>query len=437
MASGAACANLAPREQLRARASGYATYTTIANEPSLIVGSPASGKAFRYRLTPNGTLESSGGEAVVRQTYWVPRVQGVEVVRNANGTPFMLAAGQKKLWRYQLSTAAATGDAVPPKPTSMRIFDLPEGVEDLTLAGGVLWSASESGARHYQLRPEELGGRWSTYYPFVFTMAPDKMFEAAAETWTRVNGCATDIASGRDGSTWSIGCIAVAGGKTIAKWSGSSWVQAPGGAARITVDATGIPWIVNSMGTIFRRTSTSPTSGSWTTVPGCARDIGAGADGSVWIIGCDGQPGGFGIHQWNGSAWTRTVDGGGATRIAVGASGVPWLVNSKGSVFRRTTSSATSGGWVYVPAPQAATDIAIGADHDTWIAGSSSSVGARPLFVFYERITTNSELPEWYEVPGDATNVSAAGHGVWVTDRAGSVLRAKYYGYLPQPGRRL
>jgi hypothetical protein len=89
---------------------------------------------------------------------------------------------------------------------------------------------------------------------------------------------------------------------------------------------------------------------TWEQLPGCAKDIAANeGQPNAWAIGCDPRPGGFGIHQWNGSTWTFATGNGGAVRIAVDLAGFPWAVNDVGQIFRRTTTSATSGTWVHLP----------------------------------------------------------------------------------------
>lgn len=68
--------------------------------------------------------------------------------------------------------------------------------------------------------------------------------------------------------------------------------------------------MVNDAGNIYNR-----TGNSWRQMSGLAKDIGVGADGSVWVIGHDREPGGFGIHRWNGNNWNK-IDGG-ALEISV------------------------------------------------------------------------------------------------------------------------
>ena len=136
------------------------------------------------------------------------------------------------------------------------------------------------------------------------------IFRRTGGSWQMLPGLAKDIGVGADGSVWVIGMDSTGGGYSIHQWNGSNWTRIDGGAIRIAVAPDGNPWVVNSNDNIFRR-----TGGSWQMLPGLAKDIGVGADGSVWVIGTDSTGGGYGIHRWNGSNWTK-IDGG-AVQITV------------------------------------------------------------------------------------------------------------------------
>ena len=83
--------------------------------------------------------------------------------------------------------------------------------------------------------------------------------------------------------------------------------------------------MINSAHQIYR------WNGGWTTHPGSATDIAVGADGSVWVIGTNAVAGGYGIYDWNGSAWAAVA--GGAVVIAVSPSGHPWIINSSDDIY--------------------------------------------------------------------------------------------------------
>ena len=215
-------------------------------------------------------------------------------------------------------------------------------------------------------------------------------------TWQQLPGLATDIGVGRDGSVWIIGTNPVPGGFGIFHWNGSAWDSVNGGAVRIAVAPNGEPWVVNNAGNIFRSTDgkggwqqlpgvatdigvgsdgsawiigtsgsnpagngidtegnriavapdgspwmvnnagkifrSTDGKGGWQQLPGVATDIAVGSNGLGWIIGTNPVPGGFGIFDWDGSAW-RSVNGG-AVCITVAPNGEPWVVNDAGSIFQ-------------------------------------------------------------------------------------------------------
>jgi hypothetical protein len=104
---------------------------------------------------------------------------------------------------------------------------------------------------------------------------------AHAAPWQKLPGQARSIASGADGSLWTVGTIAMGNGNyALYRWVGAGWVQANGAGVKVAVDGSGIPWVINAAGEIF-----VSSGGQWKRVPGSARDIAAGADGSVWVIG--------------------------------------------------------------------------------------------------------------------------------------------------------
>ncbi len=63
--------------------------------------------------------------------------------------------------------------------------------------------------------------------------------------WNRLQGGASDIGIGADGSMWVIGKDERPGGFGIYYWTGSRWQRVDGAAVRIDVGPDGIPWVVN------------------------------------------------------------------------------------------------------------------------------------------------------------------------------------------------
>jgi Tectonin domain len=166
---------------------------------------------------------------------------------------------------------------------------------------GTDWSRIDGGAVSIAVAPDG--------QPWVID-ARGTILRRNGGRWQALPGAAKDIGIGADGTVWVIGLDATAGGYGIHRWSGNQWSRVDGAGVRVAVTPDGQPWVVNSTGQIWRR-----SGGQWQLLPGQATDIGVGSDGSAWIIGQDAAGGGFGIHQWNGTQWTR-VDGS-AVAIAV------------------------------------------------------------------------------------------------------------------------
>ena len=116
--------------------------------------------------------------------------------------------------------------------------------------------------------------------------------------WKRMPGLAKDIATGADGSIWSVGVNRVTGGFGIWKFKGNNWISVGGGGESLAIAPDGFPWLVNSRKQIYHI-----VNGAWSLMPGSANDIAIGADGSVWIIGTNPVKGGYGLWKWNGVGW--------------------------------------------------------------------------------------------------------------------------------------
>ena len=186
-----------------------------------------------------------------------------------------------------------------------------------------------------------------------------------------LDGKATDVGMGADGTMWMLGADPVAGGFPIFRHDGTSWKQMPGAAVRVAVDPKGAAWVVNAAHMIFR------WSGSdWQQMPGAATDVGAGADGTVWVIGTDGA-----AWKWTGSDWASA--GGIVTAIAVGPDGKPWAINPSGGVWRHDGSS-----WKQLPG--SGSDITVDAAGTVYVLGGSPVAGGHPV----QRFTGQSWVAE-------------------------------------------
>ena len=214
--------------------------------------------------------------------------------------------------------------------------------------------------------------------------------------WQRLEGGASDIGIGADGSIWVIGTDRRPGGFGIYYWAATYWQRVDGSGVRIDVGPDGIPWVVNDKHQIHRW-----VDGFWQQMQGDARDIGIGADGSVWVAA------GGGIFRWNGVSWDRTS--GSAVRIDVDPQGIPWIIDHTDDIYQ-----LIGGRWI--KRPGYARDIGIGADGSVWVIGTSSGSGGHGIFRW-----TGSF---WNQVHGSARQISVDPAGSpWVLGTGGEIYQ--------------
>lgn len=216
--------------------------------------------------------------------------------------------------------------------------------------------------------------------------------------WQRLEGGASDIGVGANGSVWAVGTDERAGGFGIYHWNGFSWGRVKGGAVRIDVDPMGSPWIINDSHRIYRR-----VDNRWQRLPGEARDIGIGADGSVWVTS------GGGTYYFNGVDWDPFR--GSATRIDVDPSGQPWVVTRADQIYQ-----LIAGRWIRRPG--SGRDIGIGADGSVWLVGTSDEEGGHGVYRW------NDE--GWNKVTGSLRQISVDADGYpWGASSSGKIYRAQ------------
>jgi hypothetical protein len=196
--------------------------------------------------------------------------------------------------------------------------DSTQGGHSIFRWSGASWTSVDGGAARIDV--DGRGNAW-------IVNSDGYIFRRNRNRWERLPGTATDIGAGADGSVWIVGTNRVQGGYGIYRWNGTDWSPVDGSAVRIDVDDRGNPWVVNSDGKIYRRVGER-----WDLLPGAARDITVDGNDSAWVIGNETTQGGYSIHRWTGSDWTR-IDGGG-TQISAAGTRV-WLVNSSGFVYTR------------------------------------------------------------------------------------------------------
>lgn len=157
---------------------------------------------------------------------------------------------------------------------------------------------------------------------------------------------------------------------------------------------------------------------NWIQLPGQGRDIGIGANGSAWTIGNDSEPGGYGIHYWNGSSWTKVP--GGAVRISVGVNGEPWIINSYKTIYKWT-----GNGWQQMPGK--ARDIGVGANGSVWVIGDDAEAGG--YGIHYWNGST------WTKVPGSAERIAVDPSGnPWIINNSNVIYRRSGSSWQQLPG---
>jgi hypothetical protein len=143
--------------------------------PEMLVGSSGnhdSVRVFRYPLTDHGNLTG------YLASYWVPySTQGAEIVYEAPNE-YLVVNTSEGVYKYPVVLASGK----PPNNQIQYYPFVPKYVEDTARVGSTFWTASESSARYYQLRPFDGAHdepRATYFFPFIYT------FQLDAMTWRR------------------------------------------------------------------------------------------------------------------------------------------------------------------------------------------------------------------------------------------------------------
>ncbi len=236
---------------------------------------------------------------------------------------------------------------------------------------------------------------------------------AQGPTFEKINGRATDIGCGADGSVWIVGSAEKYG---IFKFNPSTagWDQILGKGKRIDVDANGNPWIADQDMAIWRFRTDEGLGGKLVEVPGRASDIGIGADGSVWIVGSPDKN--YGVFRWNNSinGWDQALGNG--RRISVDPNGNPWIAAEDGTINKWVPTKGLSGGFETVNGR--AKDIGVGADGSVWIIGFKE---ADKGFNVYKLVGDS-----WEQVVGAGVLIDVDANGnPWIANSDMSIYRLK------------
>ena len=120
------------------------------------------------------------------------------------------------------------------------------------------------------------------------------------------------------------------------------------------------------------------------------------------------MPGGFGIWQWNGSAFVAVPGAG--MRIAVNPIGMPWLINDQHQIFARDGAN-----WILLPG--AANDVGVGLDDTAWVTGTDG-------VPYYWAGTEFRALPGGATNIGFGANIAADEDGLpWITNTFGNIFQ--------------
>lgn len=245
------------------------------------------------------------------------------------------------------------------------------------------------------------------------------------DTWSTLDGCASDIAGGNS-NHWVVGCGDVGGGNSgVFRRGAGGWEQHATSATRISVSNLNLPWVVKADGSIERKLRDD----TWESLPGCAIDVAVGRAtpfeerDEAWVIGCGVEPGGRGIYHWNGSGWDQVP--GGAVRIAIGPGVRPWIVNESNEIFRYTVA----GDWELLPGR--ATDI--GADGSyVWIAGVDGEAyvwNEQPVDTYSDGQQASPARSDWVvsraKTGGAVTGVAVDGYSeiAWIIQGDGTIRK--------------
>ncbi|HEY9004370.1 MAG TPA: tectonin domain-containing protein [Mucilaginibacter sp.] len=276
-------------------------------------------------------------------------------------------------------------------------------------ASDLTWTSSDS-----TVAAVSVSGMITAHKPGTTTINVKSKSHAVSATCsvTVVQGKATDVGVGADGTVYVVGDDSVAtGGYAIYRVDscGCRHRLVDVGAIRVAVSPQGIPWVVTKSNLIFRYNAGTK---AWDQMPGTATDIGIGADGSVFIIGTEFATitGGNIIEKWNGSGWDKMADCAGI-RIAVDPTGTPWVVNKSNIVFQY------GGTYLWNPIFGIdGNDIGIGADGSVYVTGKDSTLATyNPPVYKLQGGSTWSQVPE---ISGTSISVDPKGKP-WYIDKQG------------------
>ncbi|MBI4582345.1 MAG: family 20 glycosylhydrolase [Planctomycetes bacterium] len=148
--------------------------------------------------------------------------------------------------------------------------------------------------------------------------------------WERFPGQARQVASGPNGTIWSVSKQPTNRGYVLMRWSEGEWkpIGAEMAAVQISAAPDGSLWTTTEAYAIWRYADER-----WANVLGLAREVSVSPDGTVWILTGDPAPGGFELYSARpGGRWRRVQPLAAGVRIAAGPSGQLWLTRDDGAL---------------------------------------------------------------------------------------------------------
>ena len=177
-----------------------------------------------------------------------------------------------------------------------------------------------------------------------------------SETWQRVHGTASQVATCSDGTT----CFVHRTGNVFL-WDGEGWTKIASNMKEVAVGSAGNIWTVNSVGSVYRR-----VAGQFQQVDDAIlSNISVAADGAVWGANAQG-----GVFRYNAATNKFERIGGTLKQVAAGSATAVWGVQTGGEVWRYNAT----GSIPFERVPGTLQQISVGADGVVWGVESNGHI---------------------------------------------------------------
>lgn len=174
---------------------------------------------------------------------------GASSWKQFSGTPY----GLSKLKVTAIAAGGSNGDdrlwmisAEPNGPGGNKIHVAEPCRKENDLASGRCWREAGGAAQKIAIGRD------------VWAVSADGgIFRRDGQAWTKIDGCARDIAA-NGGHLYVVGCDWDQGEGSVYRRGGNAWKSTGQKAKTLAIDAAGTPWLVRADGRIFRRASAAP-----------------------------------------------------------------------------------------------------------------------------------------------------------------------------------